>query len=319
MNIKKNILAVIFLTISVLSFAQQFRVEAKIDSTVMYIGQQCNISFDVWQKPGLQVAMPMLKDSITKGVEIINVKTDTIFAEEGTFTVRRNYLVTIFDSALYYIPEFTFVANGDTVMSNPLSVKVLTVPIDTTQQEIPIADIKPILDAPFDWETLRKVLIVVLVVLILLGVGAWLVMRYIRNKKQPVAESQEPESLKTPTEIALEKLEEIRQNKIWQQGRVKEYYSDITDVLREYIEQQFNIVTFERTSSEIIDGLLFVKNDYSQQLILLKKIFTTSDMVKFAKMIPDFDEHNNILNEAVNFVDETAESIKAEIVDENIK
>jgi len=115
----------------------------------------------------------------------------------------------------------------------------------------------------------------------------------------------------------MEKLEEIRKEKIWQQGRAKEYYTQLTDVLREYLENRFDVPTFEKTSSEIIDSLQFIKKDYSEQLNSLRRIFTISDLVKFAKFIPDINENNAVLNNSESFVEETI--LKEDVKNEEVK
>lgn len=308
MKSKGYITLIILSLISIRVSAQSFQVDAQIDSTIIYIGQQCNITFSISQKPDLKVITPVFKDTITKGIEIIGRSIDTIVNKDGYITVRQNYLITSFDSALYYIPEFPFVANGDTIYSYSLSLKVLTVPIDTTSQEIAIADIKPIVDAPIDWRSLIvKILIGVLTTAIVLIIYI-LVRRYIKKKKlQAQTIEKYPEVVKTCDEIALEKLEIIRREKIWQAGKLKEYYTDVTDVLREYIEARFGVVTFERTSSEIVDSLSFIQKTYPNALNLLSRIFDTSDMVKFAKLVPDFNMHTDTLKNAVEFVDITKE------------
>ena len=284
MKSKGYITLIILSLISIRVSAQSFQVDAQIDSTIIYIGQQCNITFSISQKPDLKVITPVFKDTITKGIEIIGSSIDTIVSKDGYITVRHNYLITSFDSALYYIPEFPFVANGDTIYSYSLSLKVLTVPIDTTSQEIAIADIKPIVDAPIDWRSLIvKILIGVLIIAIVLIIYI-LVRRYIKKKKlQAQTIEKYPEVVKTCDEIALEKLEIIRREKIWQAGKLKEYYTDVTDVLREYIEARFGVVTFERTSSEIVDSLSFIQKTYPNALNLLSRIFDTSEITKIGR------------------------------------
>lgn len=309
MSIRNNILTIILFAMSVCGYAQNFQVNARIDSTVIYIGQQCNVTFDISQRPDLKVVTPVFKDTLAKGIEIIEYTTDTIADKDGYITVRQNYLVTAFDSALYYIPEFPFVAGGDTVFSYSLSLKVLTVPVDTTSQEIVINDIKPIVEPPINWSSLITKIAIGVVVFAILLVVVLLVVRHLRKRKmQPIIVEKTPERVKTCEEIALEKLETVRREKIWQAGRVKEYYTDITDVLREYIEARFGIVAFERTSSEIIDALYFVQKDYPEQLGQLRKIFGTSDMVKFAKLIPDITIHTDTLDGAVDFVRQTKDN-----------
>lgn len=309
---KRYILVASFLIMSLLSFGQSFQIGSSIDSTVIYIGQQCNLTFRVNKPEGKHVVLPKINDTIVSGIEVVERSLDTAKLPDGTIEIRQNFVITSFDSALYYIPEFSFVEGGDTLWSNSMSLKVLTVPIDTVSEEMPIADIKPAIDPPFDWKRFLMILGIVLLALALVGIAIWRYIVYRRNRKKVVVEEKVVEIKKTPQEIALEKLEQIRIEKIWQQGRVKEYYTQLTDVLREYLEGRFGVVAFERTSSEIIDSLAFARKDYPEQIVLLQRILSTSDMVKFAKLIPDFSTHTDVITESVRFVEETKEVVKAE-------
>lgn len=214
MSIRNNILTIILFATSVCGYAQNFQVNARIDSTVIYIGQQCNVTFDISQRSDLKVITPVFKDTLAKGIEIVEYTTDTIADKDGYITVRQNYLVTAFDSALYYIPEFPFVAGGDTVFSYSLSLKVLTVPVDTTSQEIVINDIKPIVEPPINWRSLITKIAIGVVVFAILLVVVLLVVRHLRKRKmQPIIVEKTPERVKTCEEIALEKLETVRREK----------------------------------------------------------------------------------------------------------
>jgi hypothetical protein len=285
--------------------AQNFSVEAKIDSTLILIGEQCNLTFEISQSPDLEIITPQFADTLVSGIEIVARKTDTIQSQDNYLIVRQNYQITSFDSALYYIPEFKFACRNDTILSNPLSLKVVSVPImmDSISQQPIVADIKGIAPAPIDW---LKVMITILIIsLIIFVIALFIVIYLMRRNKEKITEKA-PEKIKLPQETALEKLEQIKAEKIWQQGRNKEYYTQIIDVLREYIEKRFDVHTFERTADEIIDSLQFAKNEYAEQINCLQKIFYTSNMVKFAKLIPDFNENNAVLDNAFDFVTNTA-------------
>ncbi|MDR2684363.1 MAG: hypothetical protein LBB53_03150 [Prevotellaceae bacterium] len=288
-------------------FAQSFSVEAKIDSAQIFIGEQCNLTFEIYQHNDIQIAAPVFSDTLVAGIEIVERKNDTVKNRDNSLVVRQTYTITSFDSALYYIPPFAFTSENDTVFSKNLSLKVYSVPVDTTQQEIAIFDIKQIERAPFNWELFRKILIWILPVWFVIGLIILLVIRYFRKKQQPKAPTKE-EIKRSAHEIAFEKLNEIRKEKIWQQGRSKEYYTQVTDVLREYIESRFDVPTFEKTSAEIVDLLQFTKKDFPEQLKSLQKILMLSDLVKFAKFVPDLDEHITTLNSVENFVAETKEN-----------
>ena len=105
MSIRNNILTIILFAMSVCGYAQNFQVNARIDSTVIYIGQQCNVTFDISQRPDLKVITPVFKDTLAKGIEIVEYTTDTIADKDGYITVRQNYLVTAFDSAFTISPS----------------------------------------------------------------------------------------------------------------------------------------------------------------------------------------------------------------------
>ncbi|HQC05062.1 MAG TPA: hypothetical protein PLB75_06205, partial [Paludibacteraceae bacterium] len=111
--------------------------KATIDSTLLLIGEQAKITFEITQPRELQVQLPIFSDTIVRGLEIVErFANDTVVMEDyNQLQISQSYLVTSFDSALYYIPSFNFIAD-DTVLSNPLSIKVLSVPVDTTLHAI---------------------------------------------------------------------------------------------------------------------------------------------------------------------------------------
>jgi len=286
-------------------FAQNFSVQAKIDSVGMYIGEQCNVTFEIYQSADIQVSTPIFSDTLISGIEIVERKNDTIVNQDGSLKITQIYLVTSFDSALYYIPPFPFASGQDTIFSNNLSLKVVSPEIIMDEeQNIPIlADIKGLERAPINWQLIKKILLWSIPMWFLLALIIWLIIKFVIKK--PIIIQEKPIIKRPAHEIAFEKLEEIRKEKIWQQGRAKEYYTQLTDVLREYLENRFDVPTFEKTSSEIIDSLQFIKKEYSEQLNSLRRIFNISDLVKFAKLIPDINENNAVLNNSTDFVTET--------------
>ena len=302
----KILLTIHFSLFAVLGFAQNFSVQAKIDSVAMWLGEQCNVTFEIYQNADIQVTTPIFSDTLISGIEIVEPpKIDTIVNQDGSLKITQTYLVTSFDSALYYIPPFPFASGQDTIFSDNLSLKVVSpeVQMDTTQNVPILADIKGLEKAPINWQLIKKILLWSIPVWFLLALIIWLIIKFVIKK--PIIIQEKPIIKRPAHEIAFEKLEEIRKEKIWQQGRAKEYYTQLTDVLREYLENRFDVPTFEKTSSEIIDSLQFIKKEYSEQLNSLRRIFTTSDLVKFAKFIPDINENNAVLNNSEDFVSET--------------
>ena len=285
------------------SFAQKITVNAKLDSTVMWIGSQAHLTFQVSQQPNQKVLMPVFTDSIMGGLDLVEpVKVDTSTSPDGNVLVTQHYLVTAFKDSLLYIPAFPFVLNGDTVWSKSLSLKVVQpFKIDTASKKI--ADIKAIFSPKFDWDGLFKTILLVILGLILLALLYYLFQRYF--KKKPVLTENEIKLLQPAHVVALNQLDKIKKEKKWQLGRDKEYHTELTDVIREYIERIFNIKSMEMTSEEILDHLRLLRMEQKSTYLSLQQILQLADLVKFAKWNATPDEHELSLMNAYLFVNQT--------------
>lgn len=283
--------------------AQVFSVRATIDSTQIWIGQQARITFEFSQQEGKYIRTPVFSDTIIGGLELVErAKSDTIKADNGTITVKQSYTVTSFEDTLLLIPAFPFINGKDTAWSNQLSLKIIQpFVIDTTKNEI--TDIKDVMKPDFSlWYYLKKALPWIGGVL-LLAVIIFLLIKYLKKKNKEVDENPE---LKLPAwEVALSKLNKIKQEKLWQQNRHKEYHTELTDVLREYIERTYQIQAMEMTSDEIMSALSMLKSENKAAYQLLQQILNLADLIKFAKWNVGPDEHEMSLNNAVTFVNQT--------------
>jgi len=305
-------------------WAQKITVNASLDSTVMWIGNQTHLTFVVSQQPNQKVSMPIFSDSIIGGLEIVEpYKSDTLKSPDGHLLVKQHYLVTSFKDSLLYIPPFPFVLNGDTVWSKSLSLKVVQpFKIDTASNSI--ADIKPVLEPKFNWLNL---LFIILLVLAIHGILILIFVLYKKHfKKVPVLDSKELKLLLPPHVVALSELDKIKQEKPWQQGRSKEYHTELTDVIREYIERVFTVNSMEMTSEEILDHLRKLKIEQKAAYSGLTQIFQLADLVKFAKWNATPDEHELSLLNAYLFINQTKveeinplDEIKKDDVKENNK
>ena len=133
------------------------------------------------------------------------------------------------------------------------------------------------------------------------------VIYYLRKRKkaEPVFQILTKPRL-LPHEIALAEFEKLRMRKLWQEGRIKEYHSEITDILRKYFESRFGIMALEMTSMEILDAVRSQNAMTSDTTGRLSDILTTADLVKFAKMRPLPTENDLCLNNAITVVNDTA-------------
>jgi len=284
-------------------WAQKITVNAHLDSTVMWIGNQAHLSFEISQKPNQKVILPLFSDTINGGLQIVEPpKNDTVKSANGHILVTQKYVITAFQDSLHYIPPFPFVIDGDTVWSKSLSLKVVQpFKVDTASNSL--ADIKPVLDPKFDWVGFFVNALLVLLVVALLVLGFILYRKYIQNK--PVFEKTIPVEVLPAHIIALSQLDRIKNEKAWQQGRIKEYHTDLTDVIREYIERNFDIKSMEMTSEEILEHLHSLRSTQKSAYQVLKQILQLADLVKFAKWNPAPDEHESSLTNAYLFVNET--------------
>jgi hypothetical protein len=284
-------------------WAQKITVNARLDSTVLWIGNQAHLTFEVSQQQNQKVSMPIFSDSIVGGLNIVEpVKIDTLKSQDGHILVKEHYLVTGFQDSLLYIPPFPFVLNGDTVWSKSLSLKVVQpFKVDTASHSI--ADIKPVLEPKFNWLNLLFIILLILVIHGLIILLIYLYRKYF--KKQPVLDGKELNLLLPPYVVALSQLDKIKQEKPWQQGRSKEYHTELTDIVREYIQRVFNVNSMEMTSEEILDHLRNLRMEQKAAYSGLKQILHLADLVKFAKWNATPDEHELSLLNAYLFVNQT--------------
>jgi len=283
--------------------AQKITVNARLDSTVIWIGSQTHLTFQVSQQPKQKVVMPVFSGNIVAGLETVEpVKTDTVKSPDGHLLVNQHYLVTAFKDSLIYIPPFPFVLNGDTVWSKSLSLKVVQpFKIDTASNKI--ADIKSVLSPKFDWKSFLLTVLLIVVIIGLLVLLYFIYKRYF--KKKPVLNDKEIRLLLPAHVVALNQLDKMKQEKSWQHGRSKEFHTQLTDILREYIERVFNINSMEMTSDEILEQLRGLKLEQKATYLGLEQILKLADLVKFAKWDAMPDEHVLSLLNAYSFVNKT--------------
>lgn len=285
-----------------IALAQQFTVSSQLDSASIQIGEQARLRLSVAQPTNLQVSIPILSDTITKGIEIVEmVKADTISLSDSRIQVNYDYLITSFDSGFYFIPSYTYAAAGDTLQTAPLGLSVTTVAVNPETDDVKA--IKPIMDAPFYWSELFTWVGYFLLAFLVVSLIIFVLLKYVLKKKVPFID-QTPQPVIPPHIVALEKLEEIKVQKIWQCGDIKVFYTQVTDVLRVYLEGRFGINAMELTSDEIM-ALVKKEPGLNEVRAALKDLLTLADLVKFAKMVPIENENESSLLIAFDVVEKT--------------
>jgi hypothetical protein len=302
---KRAFFLIIFLLgIAGFAHAQSVTVDATIDSLQILIGQQAKIKLQVSLDSDKRAYLPMYKDTLVRGVEVLDVsKPDTQLLNGGKRAlITQEYTITSFDSALYYLPPMRVMVDTIPYHSKALALKVYTlqVPIDEEHPD-DFFPPKTIMKAPFEWEdwyaTIAIAVLFVPFVLLLI----YLIKRIRDNK--PIIRKVKVEPKLPPHEVAMKEMERIKGERIWQKGESKAYYTELTDAIRTYIKERFGFNALEMTSSEIIDNLLAIKD--KEAIADLKELFLTADLVKFAKHNPFMNENDANLVSAIEFVNNT--------------
>ena len=267
----------LILLLTIVSFSQKRPlVNAEIDTTNIRIGEQFNLKISVNEIKN--VIIPKLE---LKGLEVVDTaKTDTLKS-----SLVKKYTITGFDSGSFYIPQQQIFVKNQAFLTDSLLVNVATIAIDTSKiKKFPIKSIK---SEPYVLDDFKGYIWIALVVLLLVGILVYLL--FFRKKKETVEEVVIP--LKPAYEEAIEKLQQLDEKLLWQNNKIKEYYIELTGIVRNYIGRDIEIPTFEQTSNEIIE--LIEAQNSKKKLGLSKETIATihsllknADLVKFAKSKP---------------------------------
>lgn len=278
----------------------EISVYGKIEPSKMVMGDQARLRYELTQNKGEQVSCPLFTDTVTTGVDLVEVvKPDTVDLGDGRIQVNLEYIVTAFDSGFYFIPAQKFESESEYASSKPLGLVVDRVQV---QAESDINPVKDIMNPPFSWAEFFYWAGIVLLVLVVLAAVAYILMKYVFKKKVTIIPHKE-EPVIPPYVIALRRLEEIKESKAWQSD-IKGFYTQVTDVIREYIDKQFSINAMELTTDQILE--LTKRNpEFEQVRAMLKDMLQLSDLVKFAKYIPMEDDNNRSMISAFAFVEKT--------------
>ena len=280
-------------------------VSAAIDSTTLFIGDQTDLHLRATCEVGEQVQMPLLDKELIPGIEIVErTVIDTATLKDGRVQYNQYLTLTSFEDSLFYIQPLPFVSGEDTMWSEPLTLNVVQ-PFEMDSTDIAITDIKGIYKAPIWWWGIWRWVLLALVIAGV-GVGGYYLITYLKKRMGKEDTNTAPiEPLRPAEEVALEKLDVIREQKIWQAGQVKEYHTQLTDVVREYITRRFDVSSTEQTSDETLRAMRPLLNEQKDLYEQLRKMLTLADLVKFAKWTTTPDENELSLRSAYSFVKET--------------
>ena len=300
---KKILIISIILTASVLRVSAQVSVEATIDSIQIFVGQQAHVTLTATAKENAKVVFPQFKpmEYITPGVEVLDRQELEQQPQDNGFVSRSMvYTMTSFDDTLYYIPPMTVKIDGKPYESKSLALKVLTIEVDTLHAEQFFGP-KDVQDNPFQWSDWSLPFWLSVLMLVLLAVAYYFYLR-LRDNKPIISHIRIVKRL-LPHQKAMKEIEQIKADKMVSSENSKEYYTKLTDTLRKYIEERYGFNAMEMTSSEIIERLMASQDQ--KALDELRQLFTTADLVKFAKYSTLINENDANLVNAIDFINQT--------------
>lgn len=294
--------------------AQNTEYGVGLDTNIMLIGDQQHLTFQVRTEPGIRILFPQLKDTVVKGVEIISGPLrDSVKEKDGRWLYQESYVITSFDTGMYVIPSFplTVEANeyNNVLRTDPVGFYVNTYQVDPQKGNY---DIVMPYSAPWSLAEILPYLLWGLLALAVIFLAWWLIARQKKNKPLFTAQKE-----KIPPYIkAIRSLDEIKGGKLWQAGREKEYYTRLTDTVRQYLDEEFGVPAMEQTSAETVKALEGCKKIENQERSRLAEMLTTADFVKFARFTPLQDENARYLDTAYDFVNATHQRLQAEIAEQ---
>lgn len=284
------------------SHAQKPQIEQHLDSIEIVLGDQCHLFLSVTAKEGVDVQFPDFsqKPVMCPGIEVVEqMRGDSIKNDDGTLKQTIVYTITSFEPKVHYITPLPVLVGGQKLMSNKLALKVLDVAVDTTKldQFYPPKDVQT---NPFSWDEWIP-LIILYAVASLMAVIAMLCYLLCKGNK-PIRIAFRIIK-RVPAHVkAMTSIDKIKETRLSIEGDQKEYYTQLTDTLRIYLQERFGFSAMEMTTSEIIERL---QSEDPMKVAELRELFETADLVKFAKYSTLINENDRNLVSAIDFINST--------------
>ncbi|MFV0501648.1 MAG: hypothetical protein ACK5MH_08685 [Bacteroidales bacterium] len=299
-------LSFLVLVFSILFIPSIYSQNPKLDRDKLYIGDKFTYTFKIDNFNKDEV----LKERLTSNedYEIISKDIDTI-KEDNKEYIEVKYNLVSFSEGIHSLYD---------IDSNKLDIEVMSFPIDTTKIEI--KDIKANAKEPYTFREILPVILLVILIIGLLVLSYYLYKYWKKNNKKGIKEIFSKPQIQLPAHIiAIEALERLRKERLCERGENKRYYSLISDILRQYISDRFSIAAMEMTSNEIFSSVENINEIDSSNRLILESILNKSDLVKFAKLIPDSFTDDKVIKDSLEFVNNTKkeenDELKKEVED----
>lgn len=284
-------------------YGQQIRVVAEPDT--IRIGEQTQLRIEVSATSDKYIFFPVIAQELLPGTEILRFgRIDTLVKHQEFYTLGQQLTLTSWEEGYHPIPAFVFKAvhQSDTLLWQSEAF-LLTVKGVALAEDAQLKDIKTIWRVPLSFAEIWPWGLGFLLLILLVWAAIYYWKKY-KNQPKKLSIWEKPE---VPAHVAaLNSLEKLKSQKLWQQGKVKLYYSELTDILRHYLEKRFGLMAMEMTSEDILSQLQGFMGD-RQRVAELKSILEVADLVKFARFQPEERTHEHVLATAIDWVRHTIE------------
>lgn len=292
-----------------LSLAQEYRATAMLDSNQILIGDQIHVDFTLTTPQNATFIVPAVTQEVLSGsgIDLVGSSAMDTTVNGQSVSYHQQWTITAFDSGTYVFPSIPVLSPDSQLLaqSQALPFLVNTIAVDTTAA---IRDIKGIAKVPLTFKEVLPYLLISIAVVAVIALLIWFIVKHERKNKPQKKVVKKAKPKEKPHITALKELEKLKIKKLWQNGQVKQYYSELTDILRTYIDGRYDINAMEMISSDILKEL-DTANLPQHLRKELEQTLTIADLVKFAKMEPLPDDHDRCFKQAVDFVQETAEKL----------
>lgn len=297
----KILLSFLFITGSIFAQNKPVKVFATTDTTEYTVGDYIEYQLKLSHDKNVEVVLPAIQDSVKK---LTYIKQLPVIKSElnGKVSELHRFIFAGYDSADVTIPSYTIqykFKNDNKVHSltvNPVDIAVRTMDIDP---KAGIRDVKSPIKIPLDW---LFIFLIVLIILVLAS-GGYFGYRYYKKKHMPKGIQKVIIKI-PPYKIALEELDKLENAKLWQQGKIKDYHSRITNIIRKYFGERFRFNALEMPSSEVLKNLSS-KSEAGNIFNDTRSFFENADLVKFAKFKPMPSVNDEMMKQAYKIVRDT--------------
>lgn len=294
----------LLLTVTLSALSITHSVKATLDSAYLLMGKQTAIHVEIIEDKDAAGQLLIKGDTLTKEVEVIDMsKADTADLGNNRIQINRDLIIQSFDSGLYTLPPLLYVSGADTSRTENLTLKVIPVAVDTLAT---IHGYAPTEEGESRWYDFLPDWITdywgwYLLGLLLIAGGAAAYMLLTKKGRSVILPPKKPIP---PYELAIRQLNELKERHLCENGQEREFYTRLTEILRDYLARRFGINAMEMTSTQIVSTLA----DNEQTKLpnrYMKQILEIADFVKFAKVRPLPDDNAKSFNSALKFVEDT--------------